>query len=224
MPKPCVVSVGIGKWYPRGLTRQADSLAGQPVDVVHWSGALPPNSPSHYDNPYAFKLHAISDARRQGYEQVFWLDASIWAIRPLAPLLALLSQRGYLLWNAGWSVGQWCTDAGLERLGIDREAALKIEMAIAGCVAFDFRFPVSCALFDAWMAHARDGVSFVGPWSNDHNSMSSDSRVLGHRHDMPYLGFHSHRLGMERIAGETLLQYWKPQLNDSTILTCQGML
>jgi len=47
--KPCIVTVGIGGWYPRGVARLLRSFSevSPDVPVLSWVNVYPPGSPPY---------------------------------------------------------------------------------------------------------------------------------------------------------------------------------
>jgi hypothetical protein len=225
----CIVNVAIGAWHPRGQERLAASL-----DAVGFNGhrlfyrdTLPSGSPSHTDIPYAFKPHAVAEARRLGFEQVLWVDAAVWAIKDLSPVWAHIDQHGYLFFLNGFTTGQWCADAALGPLGITREESFSYPHMMACVMGFDFRNERTNRFLDEWIARANDGVTFVGAWRNDQQQVSSDTRVLGHRHDQTAASVIAHRMGMQNWlpSQDTFLLYYTDGATpkESVCLLSQGM-
>ena len=185
-----------GSWYLEGQERLKRSLA-----MVGYAGGLmlfqdyPAGSPRHEDVQYAFKLACLKEAERAGYDVLLWIDCSVWAIRPIEPILDEIKQVGYVIFDDGWNVGQWCTDAALVTLGITREEAFTIPMLWSAIVGFDLTNERSRKFYDEWYRLSRDGITFKGPWSRD-GLDTQDKRVLGHRHDQTAESVIAWRLGM----------------------------
>lgn len=219
----CIVTVGTGG-YGRGLGRLQQSLVEQGFkgDFLSWTG-YPPNSPTHQEVPYAFKLHALAEARRQGYDCALWLDCSIWAVKPVEPIFEIIEKQGYALWDASWQLGQWCHDSGLAKFGISRDNAMKMELVIGGAVGINFNYLPARVLFEDWFECSTDGFSFLGPWRNERCEMGTDPRILGHRHDMPSLTYYARSSGLNTFKAAHLFQYWTDPLLPETVLACHGM-
>ena len=128
--KRCILNVAVGGWYPRGQARLRDSLKqhGFQSDFLCWCDQWPPGSPPHQDVPYAFKSYAFQEAVRRGYESIFWLDASCWAIRPVEPMFDEMEAQGHLFSAEGSVVGNWIKDEALAIFGLSRDDAMKIPM------------------------------------------------------------------------------------------------
>ena len=226
---PCIVNVGVGHWYPRGQDRLKASIDQWGTDVptkfLPWAGVYPEGSPTHQEVPYAFKAHAINAVRNLGYEQVLWLDCSMWLQGNWGEFWDLLSTRGMLAWqcDAG-PVGTWCCDAALPKLGVTREQAMEIPMASGGCVAWDFRHLKTRKVWDYYWEQARTG-SFIGPWDTRGEFVSHDERVRGHRHDMPALSIGMQRAGIELLQEPYLFGYpYRPNPHGYRhIIACCGL-
>lgn len=200
MMNVCITNVAVGGWYLKGQDRLRKSLS----DVGYqgrglWFDKTPANRPPHSHTPYAFKLGALVQAASAGYEVVMWADASMWATQPVEPIFEHARQHGAALWRAGWSVGEWTSDAALPKLGMSRDEAMKIPLLVGGLVAICLSHPSGRQLLSLWSDFSNDRVSFKGPWSNEKKQASKDPRVLGHRHDMPSLSVLGHRLEIPPI-------------------------
>lgn len=196
MSNRCIINVATPE-YAAGQRRLSESLKPYAVHTLLWSdGGLPPGSPPHKGPgavPYAFKLYAFAEARRQGYESILWLDASMYAIRDPAPVFEVMESQGYMIEACGGWLGNWTTDAFLTHHKISRDDAMTIPMFSAGFCGFDFRHSLAREFVDAWMRLSKDGVSFHGPWYG----ASHDPRFKGHRHDMAAGSLLAHRMGMK---------------------------
>ncbi len=187
-----VLNCAVNGWYPSGQDRLVQSLAqmGYQGETLLWKNIYPPNCPKHDAAPYAFKPFAFKQAMTQGYDVAFWLDASMWAVKSLDPIIAHIEQHGVAVWRAGWTVGEWSTDRALAKMGLTRDMGMGISLVCGGIVGLDLRRPLVRQLVEDWVGFASDGVSFQGEHSNKgphKGSCSADERCLGHRHDMPSL-------------------------------------
>ncbi len=198
MSRRCVVNVAVGGWYPRGQDRLARSLdeTGFGGDVLFWKDENPPGCPSHEELPYGFKVHALEMALYKGYGPVLWCDASIWFIKNPSTLFDVIDERGYWFMSQGWQVGTWCSDDALPKLGIEREESMKMSMVAATMFGLDMRTEEARQILGWMRARCRDG-SFRGSWTNEHQEVSPDPRVKGHRHDQTALSVVVNRLGLE---------------------------
>ena len=84
----CVVNVSVGGWYPKGQERLRRSLVDMEFDGdrLFWENEYPPGSPTHEQQPYAFKIAALEFALVRGYDAAVWCDSSVWFIRKPEPI------------------------------------------------------------------------------------------------------------------------------------------
>ena len=68
---------------------------------------------------------------------------------------------------------------------------------MACIMGLDFQNEKANKFLDRLLELADDGVTFPGAWNNKDGSVSSDSRVLGHRHDQTAASVVSIQLGMK---------------------------
>lgn len=219
-----ILSVACGHWYPAGQQRLFDSLQEREESTTRlfWRDQLPPGSPTHAQAPYGFKPYAFSHAKTLGFEQALWLDASVWAVRPLDDVWAALDDAGYYLEADGHQVGSWTSDAALELLGVTRDQAMGMPLPDGKIIGLDFRSSVVSSFLQEWKELA-DAGAFHGAWTNEHGQVSSDPRCLGHRHDISCAGVLAHRLGLEL---QDMKRLWFPAAGphpDHAVVLAQGM-
>lgn len=200
--------------YRKGMERLYDSLRRySTVDLLFFKSEAEVGAPSHLSNPYAFKVHAFQEARSRGYDQILWLDASVYAVATVDPIFEHLTYYGHVMQDAGHLVGEWCNDRTLEYWGLKREQANVWKMyGNAGMLGLDFNDPWANAFFRLWKQSMLDG-QFIGSWDD-------------HRHDMVNGSIAANLLKMYYFPGDQLLQYAAPEdpiLNDSIIFKAQGL-
>lgn len=182
--KPVVVSVAVGRGFPKvvqRLERRVRELGD--ADFLSWVNQYPPGSPTHQQVPYAFKVYAIKEAWRLGYDCVLWADSRLFPIRPYQPVLDYIEEHGYFFMPNGFTVAQWCAEPALRSLGITREEAAGIPDVVGGFFGLDSRNAQAVEFLERVLARSRDGVSFHGPRST-------------HRHDQTVMSVVRVRMGM----------------------------
>ncbi len=217
-----IINFAEGAWYPYGQERLKRSVMehGWDGDFVGWTSSSDLGCPPHSQVPYAFKTHALVNARAQGYESALFADASIYAVKPFDLVFTIIENEGYFFEEAGHWTGTWTTDAALEQMGLTRDEAMKIPMLTAGFVGLNFSSDIANAFLDRWHELALDGITFPGPWQNRDGAASDDPRCEGHRHDMSAASVTAHKLGMKlRTNGDTLA-YIGPGYNDPRETVC----
>jgi hypothetical protein len=160
---------------------------------IHTLGDI--GSPSHQDDPYAFKLYAIDYVRDLGFDVVIWLDSPIRLTRPIDEWIATIERVGVYLQQDGWACGQWANDRALEWFDVSRDKAMNISSIYACVMAFDFRVPITHEFFALWWKSYEAGC-FRGTWKNIDGCESADPRCRGHRHDQTCAELTAHTLGI----------------------------
>lgn len=205
----CIVSVGVGSWYPRGLRRLRTTLeqVGYSGGRMLWEDDLPPGCPTHYDSPYAFKGYALETAIMRGEYTLLWCDASTWFLRDPGPLFAEIEEHGYYLWrNPCEDLGECTADATLATMGVDREASFSTPMVVSTIFGVSIRVPVGRDLLTRFVRAAKGGA-FGATWINDPSGPpwrpglrsafgSADPRVYACRHDQSVLSCIAHQMGL----------------------------
>lgn len=209
-----IVSVATG-WYASltdNLVRSCKTYVPQAdVYVYHDFAAI--GSPSHAENPYAFKIFAIEKMRSLGYDIVIYFDSPNRVIAPLEPWIADIRRVGaYIQEDKDFRVGTWANDRALAYFGLSRDEAMNMNTTSAGILGFDFRHPAADLFFSNWKAAMQDGI-FKGKWKNDDRSQSADPRCRGHRHDQTCAELVCWKLGMPlqpRVYGRYVGQWGAP--------------
>jgi len=238
MNKKCVINFARGAWYPRGQQRLIQSLRQQGWDGdVHTFddesqiGLRLLACPTHQEAPYAFKAFAFRWARDNGYDLALWADASVWAIKPIQPMFDHIAQHGWMLFY-NTITGLWTSDACLAGFGLSRNQAMEIPMIMATCMGFDLHNQKAQDFLDEYLEKSVDGFSLRGSWTNANQEVSTDPRVLGHRHDQSVASIVAWKLGIKDllIAHESFFAYaatpWpnhEPPKNASVCMLAQGM-
>jgi len=166
------------------------------AELLTFRDCLPPGSPTHAQKPYAFKVYAILEAFRRGADTVLWADASVCPLNDFQPLWDIIDNQGYWLSkNGANNCGEWCSDAALPILGINRQWAYHIPQIWATSMGFH-RDSITARSFLCSLECLARTDAFCGPWVNTHGEASSDPRVSGHRHDQTAASVIADRLGM----------------------------
>lgn len=214
-----VVTVAWGSRYLIGAARMAEQLTKQAETMwLYTSRAWPHGAPWHTVVPYAFKPHAIEQARAEGVDMILWLDAAVLPIRSLAPLWERIERDGYWFAENAWNNYQWTADGAYPALFDDadsissaREANKEIPQVIACAFGLNLRSKIGTAFQAEYLRLAQAGA-FIGPWWNSNNPANAgrDPRkcapcgppgVIGHRHDQTAASVIAWRLGMNLTPG-----------------------
>ena len=152
-------------------------------------------SPTHAEDPYAFKVYAIDYVRKLGYDVIVWCDSPVRMICPIDEWLVEVEKVGVYLQQDGWKIGEWANDRALEWFKVSRDDVIDKPNCSAGLQGLDFRHPTAVAYFDMWCKAQKAGL-FKGAWKNDPQTESTDSRCLGHRHDQTCADLVCYTLGI----------------------------
>lgn len=191
-----IVSVGCGGWYSKGVTRLENSLIhhGYAGQTKFWKDCLPAHSPSHSENPYAFKIFAIEEVINSGAKVLLWLDSSFWCIKNPHKIFDLICDKGVVGFRTGYNMAQTASDKALEWAGITRDEAEKLPEIASGMVGLRLDNPNGKKVFDLWKEGMDLGL-FKNNRSHDLND-SSDHRFLHARQDQTIFSLATHMAGM----------------------------
>lgn len=195
--RPAIISVGVGGWYPAGIDRLKTSLIhhGCAADMLFWKDTLPPDSPPHQENPYAFKIYAFKEAIRMGYKVIMWLDCSFWANKNPHHLFDIIYDNGVFAFRSGYNCAQTCPDNLLAEMKLTRDEAEKLPEIATGMVGLNIDNPDGRAVFETW-----ENLCYRGFFKNDrtHNpNESSDKRFLHSRQDQSAFSMAVHKIGLD---------------------------
>lgn len=200
--------------YYKGLCRLGESLRGKfSGDFLGFMGEGSIGAPKHEDNPYAFKVHAFKHVFEMGYEQIIWLDSSVYAIKPVDNLFEFIERDGYVAQEAGHVVSSWCDQKTYNYFNLTPEKAAEMIMyGNAGFLGLDMNHSIAEAFFSGWRKACENGI-FKGDWAN-------------FRHDMTCGSIIANNLGWKFQPGNQILQYAAPTdkpNNDTICFFAQGL-
>lgn len=205
--KHCIVNFSNG-YFKSGQERLRKALLENNYqgDILLFTEYSEVGSKSHQEVPYQFKVYAINEAKKRGYEVVLYCDASLCPIKDVMPCFNLIKENGTLLEYCGYSLAQYCTDNALYEFGITRDEAMDVQLHSAGFTGIDFTNEKANEFFEKWFKYAQEEVTFVGAWNNSNNTCSLDSVCLGHRHDQSVASYLAHSMNLKRF-NPTFMQY-----------------
>lgn len=185
-----LISVGTGN-YVDELNRCAPSIKKWwPWSVMAWRDELPPGSPTHANQQYAFKAFAAKWAFDNGYETLTWIDSKIHLANSPVRYMEHLNQEGYFFQDNGFNCAQTCTDKMLNHYGISRDSAENIIEVLGGVWGLHVR---NRDFVDEFCANAQIGLFSGSHYRNP--SDSTDPRFLFCRHDQSVLSLMLHKRG-----------------------------
>ena len=184
-PKRAIVNLVNNDGYLSGQTRLKENI------ITRFDGTFIANygeeavgAPLHSDNPYAFKIYAIEKARDAGYDQVLWLDASVYPVKDVTPVFDWLTRKGIFFEEAGHYAGTWAPQRVLDYFKITKDEAMKMPMFSAGFCGFDFRHYISIEFFAEWKEAMLNGM-FKGSWEDSRHDMTAGSIIANKQGLLP---------------------------------------
>jgi hypothetical protein len=198
-----IINAAIGGNYAKGQERLAKSLNAVGYHGLFARYKMYPVVGYDTSNPYTIKPSCFEDVLPRGPRFVIWMDASVIALRDLAPLFAHIEQHGYYLASSGYNAAQTCTDRQLEAIGIDRTQAEAIPDTATGCIGIDTHNERAMTFLREWIEWGKVGL-FAGNRLHDHKD-SQDPRFLHARQDQSAatLLAWKHGMKLEHLGGLT---------------------
>lgn len=200
--------------YKKGVERMRESIRKHSpmTGITSYHDYDYIGSPSHKGEgsvPYAFKAYTMRKAMREIGGVLLWCDSCIYATQSLAPVFDHIKKHGYLFFdNAGFTLGEYTSDACLNKFGITREESFDYKILMACCYGVDITNKIGLEVMLRYIHAAGDGVSYQGDWFNDNGQVSSDSRCKGHRHDQSAMSCIVKQMGLDITnAQETFFAY-----------------
>ena len=193
----------------QGRLLKSLSLNGGKPPVLSWTNSYPFGSPTHNDNPYAFKLYAIDEARRLGFSTILWLDSGIYAIRNIDPLFVAVEDAGVYIVRDDSSLSKFCSDETFKYFGMTREQAEGLHIACGAVIGLNFRKPVTLDFYNDWKKAYSNGLY--------RGTVSKHSGMEDHRGDESILGILMARYS---LCWRTLKEHFSSDAppHDNTIL------
>ena len=240
--KVVICTVAYLGWYRRGVARMIQKFeeVSPGYEIQAWVNTLPPGTPEIVKDGvsytgYAAKPWALSHAM-QTADVALLLDASVYPIRHIEPLLDFINGHGYYLAPAGFTIGEWTNDEMLAKFGMDRDHALKIPDVASGIVGLkndeQGRYAVR-----RWCETTRWDC-FAAPHSNllaadkkhhyrNAGFVSYDPRCSGHRQDQSALSLIAQQAGMQDLTPWPRFVAYQAgyggKSNETTVLEIAGM-
>lgn len=238
--KVVICTVAYLGWYRRGVARMIQEFerVSPGYEIQAWVNTLPPGTPEIVHGKvtytgYAAKPWALKHAMESA-DVALLIDASVYPIRHIEPLLDFIYGHGYYLAPAGFTIGEWTNDEMLEQAGLTRDEALKIPDVASGIVGLKNSLQTQF-LVDRWCEMTR-WPSFGAPHSNSEAAdtrhhyrnvgfVSNDPRCSGHRQDQSALSIIAHQMGLKDLTPWPRFVAYQAAGNadESTVLQIAGM-
>ncbi len=179
--KRCVINVAFATGYPVGQARLVESLReiGYSGALMTWTDVVPDGSPWENTVPRGFKVYAFEQAKRAGYDLVLWLDASLWAVRPLDRIFELAQERGCYVYAFRRLIDPGTEDLYRVKFGIPREKASSIALVLGGIWGIDFCNATGNELHRRMSSHVVTPGAFTADTNRDEGPLSVEVWRMG---------------------------------------------
>lgn len=203
----CIINCGFPEGYASISERLDASLSSTDYsgDRIILKNERPPLSPSHQENPYAFKIYLFEHALGLGYKKIMWLDSSFYVVKNPQPLIDYVNKNGFYFFKTGYNLAQSVNDKTLCYANMVRDGAEQITEYASGCVALNFDFPEVRKMYMRWKEYMLAGM-FKG--SRAHGGQSDDPRFLFHRQDQSCLSLAMFENGIKMKDDPEFVAYY----------------
>lgn len=193
MKEVCFVNVSFKDRYIKTQVRLRESILQFYPDATlfFWTNEYPPESKTHDQSCYGFKVHAIEYARKQGFKKVVWIDTCAILNQPIEPLFDLIKENGFFViqddnklyrYSGQWFKRQFQLDPSWHLLG-------------GSIYIFDFNNPVAVKIFIDWKVMESQGI--FGSVQVIHSEKNDGIDNCGHRMDETVLAYCMYTNGVQ---------------------------
>lgn len=93
-----ICTLAFGDAYIKQMNRLKESIRViyPEVEIFSWVNSLPEGAKPHKQSPYGFKVHAVNEARAQGYDKIIWADTALVLRQPVDYWFNLLPFYGII--------------------------------------------------------------------------------------------------------------------------------
>lgn len=215
----CICNVATGPHFVRGQVRLRQTIARFAPGIAgfYFTDRLPPGSPSHQSDPYAFKVFALKYAKELGFRQLLWLDSAMIVVDQLDRIWAHAAAHGLWFSRNGYRNSEWTANSAYPILfpGVPIEEARRInngiEHIVGGAFAVDLDHENGQSFMQLSEQFALSGA-FRGPWSGGEG--------IQHRHDQTVSSVIVHNLRVPITNPPDFLAY--PPGGAGAILIADG--
>jgi hypothetical protein len=219
--KRCIVTYANATFYPGGikkgnlfysaLARLEKNLAtvGYADKFISCTSDRPYGGPTHQEVPYCFKYIMLDQARRQGFDLVFWFDVSVVPVYNLDPLFYNLEshRHGVSFYETKHNHGIYTNTRCLNAFRISRKQSFAMRQLASGIMGYNFRHPMGNEVLDEllWYIHNKPFVFHDD--EEEYENFNNNEILIKHRHDQAVLTCMSH---IKKIASWQQYKYYEP--------------
>lgn len=194
------------KKYWKGQNRLIQTLQDNTdAQILMYKRESDVGAPSHQENNYGFKAHAIEKAYNFGYRQILWLDASMYVIKDLRPIFDIIKEQGYFFQDSGWMNDRWTTPETKEYFGTN-----KGKMISSGVLGINLDSEVGLEFFNRFLKSMKDGM-FHGSHELTRHDQSCASLII-------------ENMGLTITDNNTYWNYGKEPFHENIIILADGIV
>lgn len=156
--KICFTCVAFGQAYVDQQTRLLESIKNvmPEAEYMFWTHGLPPNSKTHHESLYGFKVHAVNEAIKKGFRKIVFLDPACILMREcsewfleFSPVLAARDDHKLM---------PFCSNEAWEYFGYYPWRKEDLHLVGGSVYVFDFNFDITHRVFKHWYSAEQDGL------------------------------------------------------------------
>lgn len=148
------------------------------VDALWFKDYKEIGSPTHKENPYAFKVYAIRKAIEMGYSKVLWCDSPLVYQGGFERLENIFDKYDFFAYdNIGFSVGDFTNIKTKQEYGYSNEEYDNMPMIMACFMGFDFSSGLANNIFKEYTMSMEEG-DFIGDWKDHRHDQSCMSIIM----------------------------------------------
>ena len=189
--KKAIVSFATKEYYTKFLDRQINSIKEFAPEATHiyWKDAYPPESRSHAESAYGFKVYAIKEALKRGFEQIIWIDSAFYACSKLDFIWNTLSERGIYVLKDALLLAEHTMPKVINYFGESYESLLSKQWTTTGGspYGFDFTNPLAVKMFQEFEKAEKNNT--FGTAEEVTQSSGAGGFCKGHRMDESVMSF-----------------------------------
>lgn len=186
------LSVAFGERYIEQQWRMKESILDiYPEATINcWDNAYPPNSRTHKESLYGFKVHAIKYALFQGYTKIIWLDTACILQQPVDYWFTL--SQPVLAARDDNKLKGLVSDKTLRYFGFS-SCPDHLHLVGGSVYVWDFNHPATEKIFNTWAKAEAEGLFGA-----------AHEKLGGHRHDEALLSLSMFVHGYEPMACDVM--------------------
>jgi len=147
--------------------------------------------------PYAFKVAALREAQRLGYEEILWLDTALHPLTNLETIFSVIKERGFFFTSVGFLSDNMSTHllSAAEFLGVTSAQYQQIPHISSSMIGLNMKCPEAIQLLRNWHAKTEEVYSNITCWPEE----LSLAVIAWRLHCAPYSWFGNYVCGEHEL-------------------------